>query len=167
MIRCLFVRLSASKITYCVISVEDDLFLGYQHRRWLFVGLSASNMICVWVNSVEDYFLLDYQRRRWFVFGLSASKMIKLWERRVRSGSDFQGTMAISANSITKMYLPSRPRVGDLLARSCGAAPTVRVSRSPDHDCNVRQWVSELGNIPDHLTLVTSQANMWSDAGWL
>ena len=57
-----------------VFSLEDDLFLGYQRRRWLIFGLSASMMTSVWdisvedvsfllVFSLEDEQILGYQRR--------------------------------------------------------------------------------------------------------
>ena len=47
-----------------VISVEDDLRLGYQRRRRLIFRLSASKMILSWVTSFEDDLFLGYQRRR-------------------------------------------------------------------------------------------------------
>ena len=65
--------LSASKMIYFwVISVEDDLFVGYQHRQLLILGLAASKMTYVWVISVEDELFLGvdddlrlgHQRRR-------------------------------------------------------------------------------------------------------
>ena len=83
-----------------VIRFEDDLFLGYQHRRLLifrlsvskmthfqaisveltvfrlsaskmtYFGLSAPKMTTVRVITIEDDSFLDYQRRRQLVFWL-------------------------------------------------------------------------------------------------
>ena len=49
---------------FLVISVEDDLFLGYQRRKCLIFELSESEMTYVWVISVEDDLFEGYQRRR-------------------------------------------------------------------------------------------------------
>ena len=75
-IHCIYCMLwlSASKMTYVwAISVEDDLFLGYQRRylflghqrrRWHTFGLSASKMTYVWVINVEADLFLGYERRK-------------------------------------------------------------------------------------------------------
>ena len=43
-----------------VISIENDLFLGYQRRQLLIFGLSVSRMTYFWVIRVEDDSFLGY-----------------------------------------------------------------------------------------------------------
>ena len=47
-------------ICFWVISVEDDLFLGYQRRKGIVCGLSASKMTYVWAISVKYDLFLGY-----------------------------------------------------------------------------------------------------------
>ena len=52
------------------IRIEDQLFSGYQRRKLLVFGLSASMMTWFRVISVEDDLFLGYQCRRWLLFEL-------------------------------------------------------------------------------------------------
>ena len=50
-----------------VISVEDDLFLDYQHRKCVIFKLPALKMTCFRVIMLEDDLFVGYQRRELFI----------------------------------------------------------------------------------------------------